>query len=145
MKMANKTRNMVNDAHCKAAKWLTDEYDHILIPYSRISSMVMRGIDRKIGRDSVRQLLGWQHYRFRVRLIGKGRTTGCRVHQVSEDYTTKTCSRCGTFWHGIGASKVFRCQNAECGFECDRDFNAARNIMQMNAMDCLGRLEPLTQ
>jgi putative transposase len=118
----------------------------VLVPYSRISGMVKRRHDRVLTRDSVRQMLGWNHYAFRMRLVHKGRVNGCRVHQVSEHYTSKTCSVCGRFWHGIGGSKVFRCQYTDdCGTVCDRDANGARNIMQMNVTRCLGggRLVPL--
>ena len=50
-------------------------------------------------------------------------------HQSSHQFSfTKACSRCGTLNTKIGGSKWFRCVDPACGFEADRDENAADGI-----------------
>ena len=56
----------------------------------------------------------------------KGALLGCRVHEVSEHYTSKTCGQCGQIHWALGGSKVFKCPH--CSWKTDRDFNGARNI-----------------
>ncbi len=46
--------------------------------------------------------------------------------------SSKTCSACGSIKETLALSdRVFRCEH--CGFECDRDENAARNLEMMAA------------
>ena len=65
-------------------------------------------------------------FRFRQFLIHKAREHDTTVVICDEQYTTKTCSMCGRM-HEQGAAKVFTCPT--CGFVCDRDFNASKNIL----------------
>jgi putative transposase len=51
---------------------------------------------------------------------------GVQVVEVTEEYTSKTCTKCGRINQKLGGSKVFRCG---CGMVLDRDFNGARNIL----------------
>jgi len=46
------------------------------------------------------------------------------VIEVSEAYTSKTCSYCGKM-HKIGSKKRMKCS---CGADIDRDLNGARGI-----------------
>ena len=49
------------------------------------------------------------------------------VHEVEEDYTSKTCSSCGNLKDDLGSNKIYSCSS--CSSVFDRDFNAAKNIM----------------
>ena len=49
---------------------------------------------------------------------------------MDEDYTSKTCGRCGDINKNLGGNKFFKC-NA-CKLECGRDVNGARNILMKN-------------
>lgn len=97
--------------------------------------MVKHGF-RKIGSGTVRRMTLWSHYAFRQKLKHKGEQLGCRIHEVSEHYTSKSCGRCGRLHHKLGGNKVFKCPF--CGWIMDRDFNAARNIFIMNVEDFIG-------
>lgn len=48
----------------------------------------------------------------------------CKVIEVSEAYTSKTCSYCGRI-QNIGSKHRLICK---CGVNVDRDFNGARGI-----------------
>ena len=51
--------------HHQCARELTERYDHILIPSFSTSQMVQKGgAGRRINKVTVRQMLGWAHYRF---------------------------------------------------------------------------------
>ena len=56
-------RNLVDELHHKAARFLVDNYDVILIPRFESSDMVGRAA-RRLRRKSVRNLLTFAHYRF---------------------------------------------------------------------------------
>jgi len=52
--------------------------------------------------------------------------TPTRLVRVSEEYTSKTCTKCGHVHRKLGGSKIFKCPN--CGHEIPRDFNGALGI-----------------
>lgn len=125
----HRVKDWVRDAHCHIAKVLCESYDDVLISRFRVSEMVLRG-GRIINSETARKMMSWGHYQFRQRLKFKAETTGTRVHEVGEHYTSKTCGRCGLVHQDLGTSEVFRCPY--CSWEIDRDFNGARNIFVLN-------------
>src|SRR5436305_15250320 len=57
-------------------------------------------------------MLSWSHFQFRQFLLHKVREyPWCRVIICTEEYTSKTCGRCGHVHLKLGGSKVFRCPN----------------------------------
>ncbi|UPR04341.1 putative IS605 transposase [Chloropicon primus] len=72
-------------------------------------------------------LLTLRHYALRTYLASKVLLCGKELAIVTEEYTSKTCGRCGHIKENLGGAKVCKCQ--ECGFKCDRDANGARNIL----------------
>ena len=48
------------------------------------------------------------------------------VFVVTEQYTSKTCCKCGALHHKLGGNTRFKCPG--CGFEADRDIHAAFNV-----------------
>ena len=58
--------------------------------------------------------------------------------QVSEAWSTKTCSVCGHL-NDVGASREYHC--AHCGLTADRDAQAAKNILAYN-LSLLLKLRP---
>mmetsp|Transcript_2795 Transcript_2795/g.6744 ORF Transcript_2795/g.6744 Transcript_2795/m.6744 type:complete len:188 (-) Transcript_2795:12-575(-) len=61
-----------------------------------------------------------------ILLASKVVMRGKELAVVTEEYTTQCCGRCGNLNKKVGGAKVYKC--AECGFQCGRDENAARNI-----------------
>ena len=81
-------------------------------------------------------MLTWSHYAFRQYLIFKAQEfPWVKVHIGSEEYTSKTCTGCGTLKHNLGSSKVFRCPNPACRCVVNRDVNGARNIFIKNCKE----------
>jgi len=49
-----------------------------------------------------------------------------RLVRLTEEYTSKTCTKCGHIHKTLGGSKTFRCP--KCGYEIPRDFNGSLGI-----------------
>ena len=89
--------------------------------------MVCRG-RRKIRSKTARQLLTWAPYSFKQRLLSKAlEYPWVQIIECREDYTSKTCGRCGGIHRTLGGNKRFVCPR--CSFHVDRDLNGARNIL----------------
>ena len=123
--------HLVDDCHHRLAKFLCESYDHILIPLFETSKM-SRKTTRKIRSQTVRSMLTWSHFRFRTLLIAKAREyPWVKVHVVTEEYTSKTCTGCGHVKNNLGGAKVYHCSG--CQGRWDRDIAGARNIYLKNS------------
>ena len=60
---------------------------------------------------------------------------GSKVINTTEEFTTKSCGCCGKL-NDVKGNKIYKCKY--CDYECDRDFNGARNIMIKNLTSILG-------
>ncbi len=60
---------------------------------------------------------------------------GTQFVEVNPAYTSRTCSKCGKVKENLSLQdRIFKC---ECGFELDRDINAAINIAARGACEAL--------
>ena len=123
-RMRTRIRNLVDELHHKAARFLVDHYDIILLPTFETSEMALRG-RRRLQRKSVRNLLTFAHYRFQQFLLWKAWQTGKAVLLVNEAYTSKTCSWSGEIIQNLGGRKVI---TGSDGTRMERDLNGARGI-----------------
>ena len=128
-KISRKIRRLVDELHKKLCRWLVNEFDYILLPEFNSQDMIKRG-RRRLRSKQARALLTWSHYRFKQRLLFKAAEAKKCVLIVNEAYTSKTCGMCGWIHQALGGNKVYQCK--QCGFQCDRDFNGARNILLRN-------------
>ena len=118
-----KIRNIIDDMHWKTIKFLTENYQDIIISDFRVKELLQLNELRHISK---RVLSSLSHYRFRQRLIEKCQARGNYLGIFDESYMSKTCSRCGKINQNLGSSKIFSCPF--CYYIADRDINAARNI-----------------
>jgi transposase len=121
-----KFKNLVADLHRRTAIFLCKNYDTILLPALPTSKLSTRA-QRRLRSKTVRSMLGWSHYAFRRAFVLKAEEYGCKVVTVGEEYTTKSCGKCGVVRASF-SGKVFKCSQAQCGFKTDRDWNGSRNI-----------------
>jgi putative transposase len=127
LRIQKRIRNLVDDLHRKLTKWLVEHYRVVLIPVFETQKKINRRL-RKINSKTARAIATWSHFRFRMRLQEKAREhPWCKVIFVTEEYTSRTCGRCGHDHYRLGSNKVFRCPN--CHLIVDRDVNGARNIL----------------
>ena len=125
-KIRIKIKNLVHELHKKAAKYLTDKYKLIFLPTFETQQMVKKG-KRRLATKTARAMVTLSHYRFKQMLKHQAAKHGGVVVDVTEEYTSKTCSKCGHVHSKLGGSKIFKCP--ECGHTLDRDKNGACNIL----------------
>ncbi len=125
-RMRTKIQDLVNELHKQVSCYLTENYRVIFLPTFETSQMVAKA-RRKIRSKTARAMLTMAHYRFKLFLKQAAHRRGCIVVDVTEEYTSKTCTRCGHVHAKLGGSKKFKCPS--CGFEIPRDFNGAFGIL----------------
>ena len=123
-RIRNSIRDLVDELHHKAARWLVDHYDVILLPVFETSDMVKRP-GRRIQSNTARMLLTFGHYRFQRFLAWKCWQAGKALLIVNEAYTSKTCSWSGEILDNLGGRDTIRGSD---GVTLDRDMNGARGI-----------------
>ena len=126
-----KVRDMIDDMHWKAIKYLTSNYKIIIYPDFRTKGMM-----KKLSKSNKRKIAALSFYKFKQRLIYKCKAEGCSLIIMNEAYTSRTCSCCG-FLNPKSTSKAFECKS--CKWAVDRDLNGARNIM-LKTLCCLSSI-----
>ena len=61
------------------------------------------------------------HYRFEEKLKRICERIRTKLIIVSEEYTSKTCGKCGKENKRLGKSKTFMCNEGDCGYKIDRE------------------------
>lgn len=125
-----KITNLIDEFHWKVARFLTDNFDVILLPTFEVSQMVSSAC-RKIRAKTVRSLLSWAHYKFSQRLEQKCFERGKKLIRVCEAYTSKTASWTGEVIANLGGAKTVK----SGGKVVDRDLNGARGIFLRSLVD----------
>ena len=116
--------NLVDELHRQTARWLTNNYQAILLPTFETQDMSRRA-GRRIRSKRARMMLSFRHYEFKQRLRWKAWQRGALVIDVNEAYTRKTRRWDGSIKSDLGGVIVIR---DESGFGMDRDVNGARGI-----------------
>lgn len=117
---------LVSELHKKAADYIATTYKTIFLPTFETSKMVIKA-KRKINKKSARAMMTLSHYQFKQTLKHQATKYGSSVVDVTEEYTSKTCSRCGHIHHKLSGNKKYICPS--CGHSVARDVNGAINIM----------------
>lgn len=115
--------NQRRDFHHKTALDLVREYGTIVV-----EDLNVRGIARSSLAKSTHDV-GWSA--FLSILEHKAECAGVRVVKVPPRNTTQACSECGSLPDvpKTLSDRVHSCPR--CGYEADRDLNAARNILRL--------------
>lgn len=122
-KIQTKFKNLVDELHYQTISYLTNTFKTIFIPEFESQELIKINKSKKFRRD----LLSLRHYIFKERLKTKSKLKeGCCVIVCTEEYTSKTCGRCGCIVN-IGSNEIFNCNN--CNLIVDRDINGSRNIL----------------
>lgn len=88
-------------------------------------------VRRKIKSKTVRSMLTWSHYKFKMFLKHKAFEYGKIVLDVNEAYTSKTHPQTGEV-RNIGGAKQIKLLN---GDYADRDLIGSRNILLRDLVD----------
>lgn len=113
--------NLIDDLHHKIIDFLTKTFNYIILPSFESQEMARKNKIKCVNRD----LLQLKHYLFQQRLKAKCDIRNCTLDICTEEYTSKTCGKCGCL-NNVGSQDVYSCTT--CGIIIDRDVNGARNI-----------------
>lgn len=123
----NKIANRRKDFLHKESKKFAKAYGLVVIGDVSSSKLAKTRLAKSI-MDA-----GWSD--FKRMLSYKAVMHGGRMIEVSEAYTSQTCSRCGSLPHGrpagIAGLGIREWECNDCGTVHDRDVNAARNILRV--------------
>ena len=157
-KYYKKIKNIVKELHNKSALYLVKNYNKILLPEFKTSEMV-KGIGKKYIKNKLEEIKDkpnnerkivikemykirrlnkrvkfvlnmLSHYKFKQHLINKCDEYGCNIEIVTEEYTSKCCSRCGILSDNY-KNREKTC--ISCNLKIDRDLNGSRNILIKNS------------
>ena len=129
-KYNKKKTDLVKDMHYKVSHILVNKYDEIYIGKLSTKSILSRN-NKSLTKENKRMIGVLSPHMFRQRLKYMGHKYGCKVTEVSEYKTTKTCSKCGNE-KDLGKMKIYECK---CGMIADRDENAAKNILKVGTRE----------
>ena len=129
-KLEKRMSNIIDDIHKKSSLFLCKNYEKVLIPEFHTQDMVSM---RKLGRKVNYSILRLKHYKFKQHLKMKGQQYGCKIYEVTEEYTSQCCGKCGKVTK-VYDERVKTC--TVCKTKIDRDLNGSRNIFIKN-YDCI--------
>jgi putative transposase len=124
-RIRTRIKNLRSECHKQVGSYLARNYDIIVLPTFETSEMVVKK-KRKLKNKTARAMMTWAFYRFSQTLEHLCNRYGSKLVRITEEYTSKTCTKCGHVHRKLGSSKNFKCPN--CGYEIDRDFNGAVGI-----------------
>lgn len=127
LKRFEKVKNWIKDCHRKTTKYLLENYNYIILPPFNTPQMTKRK-NRNINSNTVRNMLTWSHYKFRMMLLDKSNEyLNKYIICPTEEFTSKTCGCCGFIKRDLRGCKEYNCNR--CGLIIDRDINGSRNIL----------------
>ena len=120
-KLKRHIRRTVLDYQHKITTWLVREYDAVFVEDLDLKGMLEQSHNARNKQDAA-----WRQ--FITLLEYKAGLYGCHVVQIKPEGTTKECASCGVETAKPIWVREHSCPS--CGFECDRDANAAMNVLQ---------------
>ena len=114
-------RRKVLDYQHKITTWLVKEYHAVFVEDLDVTGMLQADGNARNKQDAA-----WRQF---IQLLEyKADLYGTHVKQVEARGTTKNCARCG----GETAKAIWVREHScpSCGFETDRDANAAMNVLK---------------
>ena len=122
-RLEERKKNIMKNNHYCIINNLIKDFDSIILP-----NFENQEIQKKIQNKKVRRDVNiYSHYTFKCRLKDKlDLYFNKQLINITEEYTSKTCTNCGNIDNNLGAKKIYQCN--KCNMILDRDYNGARNI-----------------
>ena len=121
-----KISNQRRDFAHKTANYYVENYGVIYVEDLKIANMQRAGGAAKRGLNKAIGDVSWGM--FLEMLTYKAAEAGRDLVKVKPHYTSQKCSRCGEI---VKKSLSVRTHKCSCGFEANRDYNAAVNILAL--------------
>ena len=89
----------------------------------------LKGIGKRSkGKKLNKWLHSWSFFQLQIFTEYKAKAKGIEVVYLDPRYTSQKCSNCGHIEKANRHKHIFKCK--KCGYSCDADLNAAKNIKQ---------------
>jgi IS605 OrfB family transposase len=124
-KQIQKIKNLRDELHWKTCNFLCKNYKKIYLPEFNVKEMM-----KTLSHNISRKVINLSHYMFKRRLESKCNEYNRELKIVTEEYTSKTCTRCGNIKNDLGSKKIYKCK--KCKLIISRDKNGSRNIFLKN-------------
>jgi putative transposase len=151
-KLSQKINGYVNEVHKKAAKYLCENYENILLPEFETKPMLskkkrldayekircikdkseakkeLKILTKKVSLSkNVKYVLARQsHYKFKQHIKAKAEEYGVKVHDMNEGFTSQCCVKCGRL-SSVYADREKECNH--CKYKINRDTGGSLNIV----------------
>ena len=114
-----KIRHLVDELHKKLTKYLTTEYDYIIIPKLNFHKL------KHLPKIHKEVLVALRHCEFVDRLVMKTKENQhCKViTNFSEAHSSKTCCKCGNIKNDLDKERTYVCD--KCKTVIERDYNGS--------------------
>ncbi len=120
--------NQRDDFLHKLSRLYVNNYDNICVEDLDVKGLKEKGQDK--GKHRSIHDASWSKFMFM--LSYKAESAGRKLIKVDPRNTTQRCSNCGSIVKKELSDRVHECPY--CGFSCDRDYNASRNILIAGAV-----------
>ena len=135
-KIHERINNQRSDFLNKLSRLYVNRYDIICIEDLDIKGLKEKG-NSKVKHRNIHDA-SWS--RFAFMLSYKAESAGRKLIKVDPRNTTQRCSSCGSIVKKDLSDRVHECHH--CGFSCDRDYNASRNILLSGMEQPVAPIEP---
>ena len=119
--------NYRQEVHRKAALYLCENYENILLPEFNVKQMIKNKPNNKLPKWVKEVMVAQGHYMFKRYLKYKGMRYRTNIYDVNEAYTSQTCSNCGCMSKIYDNKRLKTCPS--CKYQIDRDINGSKNIL----------------
>jgi IS605 OrfB family transposase len=124
-----KIANRRKDFNHKLSNEITNKYSHIFVGNVKSSDII-----KTQAKGMAKSVYDVSWFQLKSFLVYKALAKGGVCQEVSEKYSTQTCSSCGCISaaspKGKAGLNIREWICSDCGTHHDRDTNAARNILQ---------------
>jgi transposase len=125
LKHGNRMRNRIDDLHKKVSEYLVTNYKNINLGKISTSSIISNKRSN-LYTINKRRMNVLSFYKFTERIKTMGIKYNCKIIEIDEYMTSKTCHNCNNIHKELGANKKYICK--KCNISIDRDINASINI-----------------
>jgi putative transposase len=122
-KIHAKVNHQRDDFLHKLSRSYVNNYDNICVEDLDVKGLKEKGHNKGMHRNI--HDASWSKFIFM--LSYKAQSAGRKLIKVDPKNTTQRCSACGSIVKKELSDRVHECPY--CGFSCDRDYNASRNIL----------------
>jgi len=135
-KVHERINNQRTDFLHKLSRHYVNNYDTICVEDLDVKGLKEKGHNKGVHRSIYDA--SWSKFMFM--LSYKAESAGRKLIKVDPRNTTQRCSSCGSIVKKELSDRVHECPY--CGFSCDRDYNASRNILIAGMEQPAAPIEP---